>query len=84
MCKGVTYKWRIKRSGIITNYKWSCDNVNRTIAGSRIARTKENRTIKKSVVEGTVLTRDISIIARDNVDSFVDDNQKARGNIGMI
>ena len=76
--RGVKYRWRITRARIITNSKWICDNADRTIAGRRIAKTRENQTIKKSVIDGTILTRDISILWRDNVDSFTDDNQEAR------
>ena len=74
--KGVKYRWRITRARMVTNNKWSCGNVNRTIAGRRIARTKENRTIRKAIVEGIVLFRDISIIARDDANSCMEDNQE--------
>jgi len=40
--KGVYCRWRITRTRRITNNRWICDNVNRTRAGRRIARTKEN------------------------------------------
>ena len=76
--RGVKFRWRITRARIVTNNNWMCDSVNCTIAGRRVAKTKDNRTIKKAVVDGTVLTRDISILWRDDVNSFSDDNQEAR------
>ena len=50
--KGIKARWRITRARMITNNEWICKQIDKTIAGRRIARTTENRTIKQAVMEG--------------------------------
>ena len=61
----------------ITNNSWICDRINTRVATRSIARTGDNRTIREVVLEGTLLTREISIVDRDGRQAFVRDNDEA-------
>jgi len=79
---GVVYwdeenKRRAIKVRMVTNSQWICQQADRTIVGRRIARTKDNRTIREMVLNGTILTREISIVSRDGKEAFANDNDEA-------
>jgi len=51
--------------------------INESIAGRKIARTVENRTIKEAVTKGTIMTRGLSIVDKNNQNVFTDDQEGA-------
>jgi len=74
---GIRARWRITRAKMITNNPWIWKEINESIAGRKIVRTVENRTIKEAVTKGTIMTRCLSIIDRNNQNAFNHDQEGA-------
>jgi hypothetical protein len=75
--QGVKARWRITRARIVTNNAYICRSITSSIAGRKIARAIENRTIRSAVTKGTIMTTDVSIIDRGNQRMYSEDRQDA-------